>query len=120
MRAISPSSRHTSLMTAAGLSPASRESTDPSVCPVRTRTPPSRPAAAPCGRAGPGRPAAAGFASRRAVRARSDAEMPVPTPWRGCPSTDTAIAVPRSDVFEAAWGWSSRRSQSAAASATHR
>ncbi len=43
MRAISPSSRHTSLMTAAGCSPASRmRSTEPSVCPVRTRAPPSR------------------------------------------------------------------------------
>ena len=62
----------------------------------------------------------AGSMSSWMVLTRSAAETPVPTPWRGWPSTLTVSGVPRSDVFAVACGASSSRSQSAAVSGTQR
>ena len=83
-----------SQITPAGLSPASRaRSTEPSVWPVRTSTPPLR---ARSGNTWPGEtilcgPASSAIAARIVV-ARSRAEMPVDTPWRA--SIETVNAVP--------------------------
>ena len=80
-RIIEPSSSMISQITPAGASPASRaRSTDASVCPMRTSTPPSR---ARNGNVWPGRkkslPLASGSSSARIVLARSCAEIPVVT-----------------------------------------
>ncbi len=84
-RAIVPSSFMISQITPAGASPAIRaRSTDASVCPARTRTPPLR---ARSGKTCPwprqvvgGRPRDS--IATRMVCARSAAEIPVVTPWR--------------------------------------
>ena len=94
IRAIVPSSFITSQITPAGLRPASRaRSTEPSVWPARTSTPPFR---ARSGNTCPGRARSSGRASSRtAVRmvcARSFALMPVVTPSRA--SIETVKAVP--------------------------
>ena len=121
-RAISPSSRTTSMMAAAGFRPARRQrSTLPSVCPVRTSTPPSR---ARSGLMWPGRTKSsariAGSMSIWMVLARSLALMPVPTPWRGWPSTLTVKGVPRRLVLLVVCGCRSRRSQVSPSRLTHR
>ncbi len=94
MRAISPSSRMISQITAAPFSPASFDrSTLPSVCPARTMTPPFW---ARRGKMCPGVTRSSGWASSataaRMVVARSAAEMPVVTPLRA--SMDTVKLVP--------------------------
>ena len=81
-------------MTPAGVRPARRaRSTDPSVWPVLTITPPDR---AINGNTCPGRTRSWGFAvSATAVRmvvARSAADTPPATPWRA--SIDTVKPVP--------------------------
>ena len=121
-RAISPFSSTISMIAAAGRRPASlQRSTDPSVCPVRTSTPPGR---ARSGLMCPGRTKSSvvdrGSASSWIDFARSRALMPVPTPCFGCPSTVTVNAVPRTLVFTPVCGPRSRRSQSSAVIATHR
>ena len=122
MRAISPSGLTISMIAAAGARPASlQRSTEPSVWPVRTSTPPSR---ARSGLMWPGRTKSSGFmagsSSMRIVVERSRAEMPVPTPCRGCPSIETVKGVVRRLVFTATCGPSWRRSQISPESATHR
>jgi hypothetical protein len=92
-RAIVPSSFMISQMTAAGASPASRaRSTDPSVCPTRSSTPPSR---ARSGKMWPGVTmslrVASGRIAVRTVCARSAAEMPVVTPSRASIETVNAV-----------------------------
>ena len=82
-----------------GPRPASRErSTAPSVCPVRTNTPPLR---ARSGKTWPGTMKSSGRASGRVacriVVARSSAETPRVTPCRA--SNDTVKAVPSGAVF---------------------
>ena len=99
MRAICPSSRMISQITPAGSRPARRaRSTDPSVWPVRTSTPPRR---ALSGKTCPGDTRSDGRVSRATavlmVTARSCAEMPVVTPWRA--SMDTVKAVPIEERF---------------------
>src|SRR3984957_17113641 len=94
MRAMVPSSFMISQMTPAGVTPARRaRSTEPSVCPVRTRTPPRR---ARNGNTWPGVTMSSGralaWAATRIVCARSAALMPVVTPWRA--SMLTVKAVP--------------------------
>ena len=101
MRAIVPSSFMISQITPAGRRPARRaRSTEPSVCPARRSTPPSR---ARSGKMWPGRTRSVGRASSRiAVRivcARSAAEMPVVTPSRA--SIEIVKAVPRGAEFSA-------------------
>ena len=93
MRAISPSSRMISQMTAAGSRPARRaRSTEPSVWPERTSTPPRR---ARSGKTWPGVTRSSGPASRatatRIVSARSRAEMPVVVPRRASMLTVKAV-----------------------------
>ena len=95
MRAISPSSRMISQMTPAGSRPASRaRSTEPSVWPERTSTPPRR---ARSGKMWPGVTRSSGRASRatatRMVSARSRAEMPVVIPRRASMLTVNAVCV---------------------------
>ena len=112
IRAIDPSDFITSQTTAVGLRPARRQrSTDASVWPARTSTPPSR---ARSGKMWPGRVRSIGllFGSARTaiVRARSPAEMPVVTPSRA--STLTVNAVPRGAVLRAAIIGRSKRSRS--------
>ena len=85
-----------SQMTPAGVRPARRaRSTEPSVCPVRTSTPPSR---ARSGKTWPGVTRSSGrdvdIAAMRVVWARSAALMPVVTPARA--SMLTVNAVPSS------------------------
>ena len=99
MRAMVPSSFITSQITAAGLSPASfARSTLPSVCPVRSRTPPGR---ARRGKTCPGMTrSSARQSSRTAIRivvALSAAEMPVVTPSRA--SMETVKFVPNCEVL---------------------
>ena len=120
--AISPSSLTTSMMTADGFRPASlHRSTEPSVCPVRARTPPSR---ARSGLMWPGRTKSSGLefvsTSSSSVFTRSAAEIPVLTLWRGWPSTLIVNGVPRTLVFSITCGPSSRRSQSSPVIATQR
>ena len=121
IRAISPSSRMISMITAAGCSPANRHrSSDPSVCPVRTSTPPVRDRS---GLICPGRtkspgPDAGSIASRMDL-ARSRAETPVVKPCLGCPSIETVNGVPRAEVFTPVCGCRSRRSQSSGVSERH-
>ncbi len=110
MRAIVPSSFITSQMTPAGFSPARRaRSTDPSVWPARTSTPPFR---ARSGKTWPGRARSSGRApSRTAVRivcARSRALIPVVTP--SFASIETVKAVPNDEVFAPSSTMSGRRS----------
>ena len=86
-------------MTAAGARPASRaRSTEPSVWPARTSTPPAR---ARSGKTWPGRARSSGRASSRTavstVWARSRALMPVVTPVAA--STLTVKAVPYFEVL---------------------
>ena len=81
-RAMAPSSRMISQITAAGVRPASAARSQPaSVCPARTSTPPG---CAITGKMCPGCTMSEGLASfataARTVRARSCAEMPVVTP----------------------------------------
>ncbi len=88
-----------SQITPAGLRPASRaKSTEPSVCPARTKTPPLR---ARKGKMCPGITRSCGLASSaiasRMVLALSAAEMPVVIPL--AESTDTVNAVPKGEVF---------------------
>src|SRR5580704_16522387 len=95
MRAMVPSSFMISQMTPEGVRPARRAmSTEPSVWPVRTRTPPRR---ARSGKIWPGvmtsSGRASGLAATRIVWARSAALIPVLTPWRA--SMLTVKAVPR-------------------------
>ncbi len=95
IRAMVPSSFMISQMTPAGVRSARRaRSTEPSVCPVRTRTPPLR---ARSGNTWPGvtrsSGLASGLAATRMVWARSAALMPVVTPRRA--SMLTVNAVPR-------------------------
>src|SRR5918993_3575496 len=75
-------------------------STDASVCPGRTSTPPVR---ARSGKTWPGRARSCGrvlgSTAVRMVVARSAAEMPVVTPLRA--STETVKAVPRKEVLSA-------------------
>ena len=92
-RAMVPSSRIISQITAEGLRPASRAiSTPASVCPARSRQPPSR---ASSGKTCPGvaRSSAplCGLMATAIVRARSGAEIPVETPVRA--SIETVKAV---------------------------
>lgn len=61
-----------------------------------------------------------GFAKSLIVVARSFAEMPVPTPCFGLPSTLIVNGVPRTEVFVETCGCRSSRSQSALAMATQR
>ena len=94
-----PSSFMISQMTPAGLRPASRaRSTEPSVCPARRSTPPSR---ARRGKMWPGRTRSGlrvvGNRWPCTVWARSAAEMPVVTPSRA--SIETVKAVPKPVVF---------------------
>jgi len=110
MRAIWPSSRMTSQITPAGLSPAMRQrSTLPSVWPARMSTPPLL---ARRGKTWPGVTTSPGFTpSATAVStvcARSKAEMPVVTPSRA--SMETVKLVPNLDWFDWAMSGSSRRS----------
>ena len=96
-RAIVPSSSMTSQMTPAGVRPASRaRSTDASVCPVRSSTPPGL---AFSGKTWPGctRSAAvvAGSTATWIVCDRSPAEMPLLMPSRA--SMDSVNAVPKPD-----------------------
>ncbi len=98
-RDIVPSGFITSQMTPAGKRPASRaRSTEPSVWPVRTSTPPSR---ARSGKTWPGRTRSPGLAlgatAAWMVRARSAAEMPVVTPRAA--SMETVNAVPNGEVL---------------------
>ena len=98
-RAIGPSRFITSQITAPGCkSASSHRSTDASVCPARTSTPPSR---ARSGNMCPGRAKSSGRVfgsiSTCTVRARSGAEIPVVTPVRA--STLTVKAVPSGAVF---------------------
>jgi hypothetical protein len=100
-RAIVPSSFMISQMTAEGLSPAMRaRSTDASVCPGRTSTPPFL---ARRGKTCPGRARSCGrvleSTAVRMVVARSDALMPVVTPLRA--SMETVKAVPKKEVLSA-------------------
>ncbi len=88
-----------SQITPAGLNPAKRaRSTAASVCPARTRTPPSR---ANSGKIWPGVVMSSGVAlgatAAAIVRARSGAEIPVVTPSRA--SIDTVKAVPKRLAF---------------------
>src|SRR3990170_5965784 len=108
MRAIEPSSFMISQMTPAGMQPARRaRSTDPSVCPVRTRTPPFL---ATTGKTCPGRTTSSGRAfgaiAIRMVVARSCAEIPVVTPLRA--SMETVNAVPNGEELSCTMGgrWS--------------
>ncbi len=92
-RAIVPSSFMISHSTPAGLSPARRHrSTEASVCPARTSTPPRR---ARSGKMCPGRAKSAAWvarsASARMVAARSAEDTPVVVPARR--STETVNAV---------------------------
>src|SRR5258706_11938225 len=92
-RAIVPSSFITSQMTPAGCRPAMRAiSTDASVWPVRTRTPPSR---ARSGETCPGRTESdglvAGWTAAGTVAARSAAEMPVVTSCLASIGTQNAV-----------------------------
>src|SRR5919106_982535 len=98
-RAMVPSELITSQITPAGASPAMRaRSTEPSVWPARTRTPPSR---ARSGNTCPGRTRSPGLASGATatwiVLARSAAEIPVVTP--DAASIETVKAVPKGEVF---------------------
>ena len=93
-RAIVPSSFMISQMTPEGFRPARRaRSTEPSVWPVRTSTPPSR---ARSGKTWPGVTRSCadleGSMATRMVWARSAAEIPVLTPSRA--SMETVKAVP--------------------------
>ena len=99
-RAMRPSARITSQMTPAGKRPASlQRSTIASVWPARSSTPPT---AARSGNVCPGLAKSLGLAcssqSRRIVVARSNALMPVVTPWP-IASTVTVNAVPNRDVL---------------------
>ena len=94
-----PSSFMISQITPAGVSPARRaRSTEASVWPARTSTPPSR---ARRGKTWPGRARSAGrhcgSMAVRMVRVRSAAEMPVVTPSRA--SIDSQKAVPKFEVL---------------------
>ena len=98
-RAIVPSSFMISQITPAGVKPANRaRSTEPSVWPVRSRTPPAR---ARKGKMWPGRTKSSGLVlgltTVRTVVARSAAEMPVVTPRRA--SIETMNAVPKGEVL---------------------
>ena len=98
-RAMEPSSSSTSQSTPAGRNPASRaRSMAASVCPCRSRTPPS---AARSGKMCPGVARSsgrvAGLISTRTVRARSCAEVPVVVPSMA--STDTVNGVPMRAVL---------------------
>ena len=103
MRAIVPSSFMISQITPAGLRPASRaRSTDASVCPVRSSTPPGL---ALSGKTWPGwtRSRGAGAGVDRDLRSCGRGrrrEMPVVTPSRA--STETVNAVSNGDSFLAA------------------
>ena len=94
-----PSSFMISQITPAGLSPANlQRSTDPSVWPVRTSTPPFL---ARSGKMCPGvqrslGPASSAMAARM-VSARSEADMPVVT--LATPSMETVNAVPKGAVL---------------------
>ena len=113
IRAIVPSSRITSQITAVGARPASlARSTEASVCPARASTPPPR---ARSGNMWPGWVRSSGrevgSVSTATVRARSAAEMPVVTPCAA--STLTVNAVLSGAVLFAVIGGSpsaSRRS----------
>ncbi len=103
-----PSSLMISQMTPAGTMPAMRaRSTEASVWPARTSTPPLR---ARSGKMCPGRARSlgrvAGSMATRMVCARSYAEMPVETP--SFASIDSVNAVPKFEVFSADI-WPSRR-----------
>ena len=107
-----PSSFMISQITPAGVRPAMRaRSTEASVCPARTSTPPSR---ARSGNTWPGRARSPGRQSGsiacRMVRVRSAAEMPVVTPSRA--SIDSQKAVPK---FEVLRGTHQRQTQVVAA-----
>ena len=99
MRAMEPSSFMISQITPAGFNPASlARSTDPSVCPVLTSTPPVR---ARSGNICPGLTRSSGLASSATavltVCALSAAEMPVVTPLFA--SMETVKAVLKGDVL---------------------
>jgi hypothetical protein len=105
---MAPSSFMISQMTPAGARPAMcARSTEASVCPERTSTPPSR---ARRGKMCPGRAKSAGrhcgSTAARTVRARSAAEMPVVTPTRA--SMDSQNAVPKLEVLCAVMSGSAR------------
>ncbi len=109
-RIIDPSSATISAIAPTGSSPASRmSSTAASVCPPRSRTPPST---ARSGRMCPGRITLdgvdAGFASTLRVCARSAALMPVVMP--SAASTLTVYAVPRASWLVSTIGGRSRAS----------
>src|SRR5713101_4102984 len=98
-RAMVPSSFMISQMTPAGLNPAMRaRSTEASVWPARTRTPPVR---ARSGKMWPGRARSCGLVfgsmAARMVMARSEALMPVVTPRRA--SMASQKAVPWTEVL---------------------
>ena len=106
-----PSSFMISQMTPAGSRPARRaRSTDPSVWPERTRTPPFL---ARSGKICPGRArscaTAPGATAVRMVWARSAAEMPVVTPFFA--SMETVKAVPKEELLFCTMGGRSSRSQ---------
>ena len=106
-RAMVPSSFMISQMTPAGMRPAMRaRSTEASVWPARTRTPPLR---ARSGKTWPGRARSLGLElglmATWMVWARSAAEMPVVTPSRA--SMDSVKAVPKREVLS--WVMGPRR-----------
>ena len=99
-RAIVPSGAMISQITAAACRPASVAiSSEASVWPRRVSTPPG---AARSGNTCPGRPRSAGFvcglSRARIVVLRSNAEIPVETPWRA--STEIVNGVPNPEVLE--------------------
>lgn len=103
-RAMVPSSDMISQITPADFNPASlQRSTEPSVWPARTSTPPSW---ARSGKTWPGRTRSSGAlpseTSSWVVVARSSAEIPVETPSRA--STETVNAVPWRASLASAWG----------------
>lgn len=110
MRAMVPSSFMISQITPAGVSPARRaRSTEPSVCPVRTNTPPRR---ARSGNTWPGLTRSSGpedgSTAVRMVWERSWALMPVVTPLLA--SMDTVKAVSKGDLLSRTMGVRPRRS----------
>ena len=119
-RAISPSGFITSQITADGVKSAKRVKSQPaSVCPARTKTPPSR---ARRGNMCPGWTISLapnfGLAATAIVRARSDAEIPVVTPSRA--SIETVKFVPYCVPFSPAPTIIGKPSSSQRASVKHR
>ena len=121
LRDIVPSSFMISMIAAPGFRPASlHRSTEPSVCPARTSTPPGL---ARRGCMWPGRARSEGFVlgsiATLIVFARSCADTPVVMPYLSSASIVRVYAVPRNVVLTAACCGSSSFSQISASSARH-